>query len=156
MGAISPMHAISRMITVLLPRGFTATPVRRWAALCGVGCLSVRAAKAVYVSRARHLSSFLASGAIMVAAAANSRRFSQQNPYKSCVSLVELGRTSRYSIVHFEKITTQVPRYRRCAQITTAGTKFPGDQIKAAKLVQQGIGDSRTATPTQANQIIFV
>ena len=32
---------------ILRQRGFTATPARCWAALYGVGCLSVRAAKAV-------------------------------------------------------------------------------------------------------------
>ena len=44
---------------IILERGFTATPVRYWAALYGVGCLSVRAAKAVslFVSRppSRHV-----------------------------------------------------------------------------------------------------
>ena len=69
---------------------------------------------------ARHPSACLfqvsASGAIIPAATANSRRLSQQNPYKTCVSLVELGRTSRHFIVHFEKIPTKkFPRYRRCA-----------------------------------------
>ena len=65
----------------------------------------------LYVSRARHLSACLfyvsASGAIIAAATANSRRLSQQNPYKTCVSLVELGLTSRHFIVHFEKIPTK-------------------------------------------------
>ena len=74
----------------------------------------------LYVSRARHLSACLfhvsANHAIMVAATANSQRLSQQNPYKTCVSLVERGRTSRHFIVHFEKIPTKkFPRYRRCA-----------------------------------------
>ena len=69
---------------------------------------------------ARHLSACLfhvsASGAIIAAATANSRRSSQQNPYKTRVSLVELGRTSRHFIVHFEKIPTKkFPRYGRCA-----------------------------------------
>ena len=97
---------------VPLQRGFTATPARCWAALYGVGCLSVRAAKrSLYVSRARHLSACLfhvsASGAIIAAATANSRRLSQQNPYKTCVSLIELGRTSRHFIVHLKKIPTK-------------------------------------------------
>ena len=56
---------------------------------------------------ARHLSACLfhvsASGAIIAAATANSRCLSQQNPYKTCVSSVELGQTSRHFIVHFEK-----------------------------------------------------
>ena len=38
----------------------------------------------------------------------------------------------------------------------SANNKLPDDQITAATLVQQGIGDSRTATPAQANQITFV
>ena len=72
------------------------------------------------VSRARHLSACLfhvsASGAIIAAATANSRRLSQQNPYITCVSLVELGRTSRHFVVHFKKIpTTIILRYGRCA-----------------------------------------
>ena len=45
---------------------------------------------------ARHLSACLfhvsTSGAIKTAATANSRRLSQQNPYKTCVSLVELAK----------------------------------------------------------------
>ena len=61
----------------------------------------------LYVSRARHLSACLfhvsASGAIMVAATAYSRRLSQQNPCKTCVLLVELCRTSRHLTVHLEK-----------------------------------------------------
>ena len=70
---------------------------------------------------ARHLSACLfdvsAIGAIIAAATANSRRLSQQNPYKTCVSLVELGQTSRHFIVHFEKIPTKkFPRYGRCAR----------------------------------------
>ena len=59
-----------------------------------------------------------ASGAIITAATANSQRLSQQNPHKTWASLVELGRTSRHFIVHFEKIPTKkFPRYtsRRCA-----------------------------------------
>ena len=46
---------------ILLQRGFTATPARCWAALYGVGCLSVRAAKAVSicVSRAPPLGMFV-------------------------------------------------------------------------------------------------
>ena len=109
---------------ILLQRGFTAIPARCWAALYGVGCLSVRAAKAVSLQvcvRACHLSACLfhvsACGAIIAVATANSRRLSQQNPSKTCVSLVELCRTSRRFIVHFEKISTKkFPRYRRCAR----------------------------------------
>ena len=72
------------------------------------------------MSRERHLSARLfyvsASGAIIAAATANSRRLSQQNPYKTCVSLVELGRTSRHFVVHFKKIpTTIILRYGCCA-----------------------------------------
>ena len=46
---------------ILLQRGFTATPARCWAALYGVGCLSVRAAKAVSlcVSRTPPLGMFV-------------------------------------------------------------------------------------------------
>ena len=74
----------------------------------------------MYLS-ARHLSACLfhvsARGAIMAAASANSRRLSQQNPYKTCVSLVELGQTSRHFSVHFEKIPTKIIlRYGRCAR----------------------------------------
>ena len=65
----------------------------------------------MYLS-ARHLSACLfhvsARGAIMAAATTNSRRLSQQNPYKTCVSLVELGQTSRHILVHFEKISTKI------------------------------------------------
>ena len=47
----------------MLQRGFTAAPARFWAALCGAGCLSIRAAKAVslYLARAtsRHVFSCL-------------------------------------------------------------------------------------------------
>ena len=76
-----------------------------------------------YVPRTRHLSACLfhisASGAIIAAAIANHRRLSQQNPYKTHVSLVELGRISRHFIVHFKKIPTKkVPQvqalYRSC------------------------------------------
>ena len=38
---------------ILLQRGFTPTPARCWAALYGVGCLNVRAAKAVPMCLAR-------------------------------------------------------------------------------------------------------
>ena len=73
---------------------------------------------------ARHLSACMfvsfhvsARGAIMATASANSRRLSQQNPYKTCVSLVELGQTSRHFLVHFEKIPTKIIlRYGRCAE----------------------------------------
>ena len=104
-----------------LQRGFTATPARCWAALYNVGFVSVsELQKRLFVSRARHLSDCLfhvsVSGAIIAAVTANSRRLSQQNPFKTCVSLVELGRTSRHFIVHFEKIPTKkFPKYRRCA-----------------------------------------
>ena len=107
---------------ILLQRGFTATPARCWAALYGVSCLSVRPAKAVSLcvltrATSRHVCFMSASGAIIAAATANSRRLSQRNTYKTCVSLVELGRTSRHFIVHFEKIPTKkFPRYGRCAQ----------------------------------------
>ena len=106
---------------ILPQRGFTATPARCWAALYGVGCLSVRAAQAVSlcVSRGPPLGMFvscLACGAIIAAATANRRRLFRQNPYKTCISLVELGRASRDFLVHFEKIPTKkFPRYRRCA-----------------------------------------
>ena len=40
----------------MLQRRFTATPARCWAALYGVGCLSVRPATAVSLSPAGHLS----------------------------------------------------------------------------------------------------
>jgi len=77
----------------------------------------------LYVSRARHLSACMfyvsASGAIIAAATANSRRLPQQNPYKTCVSLVELGRTSRHFIVHFKIIPTKIIlRYGRWASST--------------------------------------
>jgi len=98
---------------ILLQRGFTTTPARCRGGVYGVGCLSVGAAKpSLYVSRARHLSACLfyvsASGAIIAVATANSRRLSQQNPYKTYVSLVELGRTSRHFAVHFKKIPTKI------------------------------------------------
>ena len=38
---------------ILLQRGFTPTPARCWAAVYGVGCLNVRAAKAVSMCLAR-------------------------------------------------------------------------------------------------------
>ena len=77
----------------------------------------------LYVSRARHVSAILfyvsARGAIIATATANSWRLSQQNPYKTCASLVELGRTSRHFIVHFKKIPTKIIlRYGRCALLS--------------------------------------
>ena len=55
-------------------------------------------------------------GAIKAAAPGHHRRWSQQNPYKNRVSLVELGRTSPRFIVDFEKIPTKkFLRYGRCA-----------------------------------------
>ena len=77
----------------------------------------------------RHLSACLfhvsASGAIIAAATANSRRLSQQNPYKTCVSLVELGQTSRHFLAHFEKKTTKkFPRYGRCASIPDSSPRI--------------------------------
>ena len=82
------------------------------AALYGIDCLSVRAAKSVsLVSRASHLLTCLfhasSSGAIIAAAIANHRRLSQQNRYETRVSLIELGRISRNFRVHFEKIPTK-------------------------------------------------
>ena len=80
---------------------------------------------------ARHLSACLfhvsASGAIIAAATANSRRLSQQNPYETCVSLVELGQTSRHFLVHFEKIPTKIIlRYGRCAVCCVPLFQIPG------------------------------
>ena len=95
---------------ILLQRGFTALPARCWTALYGIGCLSVRAAKAVSLCVSRDLSACFfhvsACGAIIAVATTNSRRLSQQNLYKTCISLVELGRTPRRFIVHFEIIPT--------------------------------------------------
>ena len=58
----------------VLQRGFTATPARCCAALYGVDCLSVRAAKAVSLSRARQRSACLShlstNGEIIAAATA--------------------------------------------------------------------------------------
>ena len=106
---------------ILLQRGFTATPAR----LLGrplrrrlSECPSCKSR--LYVSRARHLSAclFYVSASVIAAATANSRRLSQQNPYKTCVSLVELCRTSRHFIVHFKKIPTKIIlRYGRCASL---------------------------------------
>jgi len=63
--------------------------------------------RSLCVSRARHLSACLfhvsASSAIIAAATVNSRRLSQQTPYKTCVSFVELGRTSRNFYSTFRK-----------------------------------------------------
>ena len=60
---------------------------------------------------ARHLSACLfhvsASGAIIAAATANHRRLSQQNHYKTRVSLIVLGRISRHFVIHFAKIPTK-------------------------------------------------
>ena len=106
--------------------------------LYSVGCLSVRTqAVSLCVSRARHLSACLfhvsARGAIIAAATANSRLLSQQNPYKTCVSLVELGRTSRHFIVHFQKKTIKkFPRYRRCAHTAPNNTLKNGVSTKCA------------------------
>ena len=54
-------HSQKTTSYILLLRRFTATPARCWAALYGVGCLSVRAAKAVSlcVSRAPPLGMFV-------------------------------------------------------------------------------------------------
>ena len=117
---------------ILLQRGFTATPVRCWGALYGVGCLSVQAAKAVSlcVSRAPPLGMFCS----MSRQPSRSQQPTPpiagvcliQNPYKTCVPLFELGRTSRHFIVHFEKIPTKkFPRYRRCAVF--GPVPMPGD-----------------------------
>ena len=98
-GHLYPPTATERTISVqsqnrhnycsyILQRGFTATPARCWAALYGVDCVSVLAAKAVSLSRAHHLSACLShvstSGAIVAAATANHRRLSKQIPTKSC------------------------------------------------------------------------
>ena len=95
---------------ILLQRGFTATPARCWAAPLRrrlSECPSCKSRLSTMCLSARHLSACLfhvsASGAILAAATANCRRLSQQNPYKTCVSLVELGRTSRHFIVHSKK-----------------------------------------------------
>ena len=87
---------------------------------------------------ARHLSAYLfhvsTSGAIVAAATANSRRLSQQNPYKTCVSLVELGQTPRHFRVHFEKIPTKkFPRYGRCAVL--GSDPIPRDVFLGIKLL---------------------
>ena len=116
---------------ILLQRGFTPTPARCWAASKVLGrrprrrlseCPSCK--RRLYVSRARHVSACLfyvsARGAIIAAATANSRRLSQQNPYRTCVSLVELGRTSRHFILHFKKIPTKIIlRYGCCALLSS-------------------------------------
>ena len=91
------------------------------------------------MSRARHLSACLfhvsANGTIIAAATANSRRLSKQNPYKTRVSLVVLGRTSLDFMVHFEKIPTKkFPRYRRCA-VYCGSDPIPRDVFLGIKLL---------------------
>ena len=70
----------------MLQRGFTATSGWCWAALYGVDCLSLRAAKAASLSVSRApplgMSRVSAGGAIIAASTANHRRLSQQNPKK--------------------------------------------------------------------------
>ena len=83
-------------------------------------CPSCKSGLSMCLARANsaYLFHVSVSGAIIAAATANSRRLSQQNPYKTCVSLVELGRTSPHFIVHFEKISTKkFPRFGRCAVV---------------------------------------
>ena len=79
---------------------------------------------ALSLSRARHSSACLfhvsANGVIIAAATANHRRLSQQNPYKTRVSLFELGRISSHFIEHLEKKPNKshhkmFHRYRCCA-----------------------------------------
>ena len=64
----------------------------------------------------------------MAAATAIHRRLSQQNPYKTRVSLVELGRFFRHCIVHFEAMPNQkFLRCKRCAEETEHnGMTFSG------------------------------
>ena len=65
-------HREAQLANYDVQRGLTATPAGCLAALYGVDCMSVRAANAVSLSRARHLSAclfhVLASGAIIAAA----------------------------------------------------------------------------------------
>ena len=113
----------TQLATYYYSGDFTATSARSWAALYGVGCLGVRAGRAVSlcVSRAQPLGMFISC---LCKRRDHSGRyrlwpgFVPTKSYKTCVSLVELGRTSRHFIVHFEneKIPTKkFPRYRRCA-----------------------------------------
>ena len=47
------------------------------------------------------------------------RRLSQQNPFKTRVSLVELGQISRHFVLHFEtKPTKKLPRCGRCVAVS--------------------------------------
>ena len=101
----------------MLQRGFTAAPARFWAALCGAGCLSIRAAKAVslYLARAtsRHVFSCLGKRRPHSARHGQSQRLNQQNSYKTSVSLVEHGRISRHFLVLPRKIPSKkFLRYR--------------------------------------------
>ena len=89
----------------MLQRGFTATSGWCWAALYGVDCLSLRAARAVSLCLP-HVTSrdVSASGAIIAASAANHRRLCQQRSvHKARVSLVELGRIASLFQEHLKK-----------------------------------------------------
>ena len=72
-----------------------------------VVCVSELQMPSFHASSSRHLSACLfnvsARDAMIAATAAISRRLSQQKPYKTCVSLDELGRTSRHFIVHLKE-----------------------------------------------------
>ena len=101
-----------------------------------------------------HMFHVSACGAIIAAATANSRRLSQQNPYKTCVSLlVELGRTSRDFIVHFEKIPTKkFPRYGRCAQTAVLVLFGPSCLFGALQAVAEAFGFGQMLGALQANE----
>ena len=71
-----------------IQRTSTATPASCWAACSGLGCLSC----GVVLPLLCAVSPLMASGAIVLADPANHRRLSQQNPYKTRVSLVPLSR----------------------------------------------------------------
>ena len=100
----------------ILQRGFSATPAKCSAALYDGDCLSVRAAKAVSLCLARvtsrHVLCHVSASGQIIAPPPITDVCSQQTPYKTRVSLVELGRISRYFMEHFEKIRAKM--FLRC------------------------------------------
>ena len=130
---IYPLTATERTISVylarghkagttsyILQRGFTATSARCWAALYGVGFLSVRAAKAVSLCLARatsrHFFSFLGKRRAHSGRHRQLLTVVQTKSLQNSGFIGELGRISRHFIVLSKKIPAKkFLRYRRCA-----------------------------------------
>ena len=115
---IYPMAATDRRLRgaqlAILQLIYTATSARCWAIAYGVACLSIRGAKAVFlsVSYALPLGVFVSCLAMRFDHSGRHRQsptFVPTNPYKTRVSVVELGRISRDFLEHFEKSQQTCP-----------------------------------------------